>query len=311
MAAEAHLTHLDALRIYFRERFPLPSNGMLIAVLTASAVCYAAASNPPADLPTITRWLAGFVTVLLVFLLMRFLDEFKDAKDDATHRPYRPVPRGLISLKSIGALAVCAVAAQLAVQWIWLPDQFLLLGAVYGYLALMTVEFGAGRWLKRHPLTYAVSHMFIMPLIGLYAAGIAPSDAEAPIGLFGYLVMLFFAGFVIEIGRKIRAPGDEEPGVDTYSALYGPIPAACLWLVCVYGSFCAALWLLRDLPFAWLLAGALSAGLAACAIVVYRYAQCPETGSAKPIELASGLWSLLLLAGIAIAGAVQVMRVTP
>jgi 4-hydroxybenzoate polyprenyltransferase len=302
-AIELHPPFFKAVRIYLHERFPLVSNGSLIAAFTACAVLFAAARNPSVAFPSMPQALSGFATVLLFFLLMRFLDEFKDAGDDAKYRPYRPVPRGLISLTGIAGLAVGAVAAQLFVQWVWLPDRFFLLFAVYGYLTLMTAEFTAGTWLKKHPIVYAFSHMLIMPLIGLYAAGIAWPKGEVPNGLGGFLMLLFCAGFVIEIGRKIRAPGKEELGVDTYSAVYGPVRAARWWLACVLVSLVLAIWLLRDFTLVLPLVVLLVAGFCLCVTACIRYSRDLSDRCARHIELASGLWSLLLFASLALGAA--------
>ncbi len=69
------------------------------------------------------------------------------------------------------------------------------------------------------------SHMLILPLVDLYATacdwrvgGRAPAP---PDGLAWFLVVSYLNGMVIEIGRKTRAPADEEHGVETYSALWG------------------------------------------------------------------------------------------
>ena len=52
--------------------------------------------------------------VLLFFLQLRIADEFKDYEDDARYRPYRPVPRGLVSLRELAWVGVGAAAIQLA-----------------------------------------------------------------------------------------------------------------------------------------------------------------------------------------------------
>ena len=38
------------------------------------------------------------VTSFLSFLQLRIADEFKDFDEDSRYRPYRPVPRGLVTL---------------------------------------------------------------------------------------------------------------------------------------------------------------------------------------------------------------------
>jgi 4-hydroxybenzoate polyprenyltransferase len=44
---------------------------------------------------------------------------------------------------------------------------------------------------------------------------------------------------VIEVGRKIRAPADEEPGVDTYSSVWGCSKAVLIWLSAMTDDICA------------------------------------------------------------------------
>jgi 4-hydroxybenzoate polyprenyltransferase len=58
------------------------------------------------------------------------------------------------------------------------------------------------------------------------AAGAAAPHA----GLAWFLIVSFFNGVVIEVGRKIRAPQDEEVGVETYTALWGRPQAIMAWL---------------------------------------------------------------------------------
>ena len=99
---------------YCRERFPLTRHGVVIAafVFATLAVVQAGADRPEALAPL--PFALGFTLAMLAFLELRILDEFKDAGDDARYRSYRPVPRGLVSLRELGAVGVAAVAIQLA-----------------------------------------------------------------------------------------------------------------------------------------------------------------------------------------------------
>jgi hypothetical protein len=291
-----------SLWIYQQERFPLLMNGILIAFLTASGICYSSFVSGAASLPSAAEMTAGYLTVLLLFLLMRCFDEFKDAEDDARYRPYRPVQRGVVSLRTIGWLAVSCVCVQLLLQWLWLPGQFLLLLLIYGYLGLMSCEFGVSHWLKQRPMLYALSHMLIMPLIGLYVTGLDwQRSGYLPSGVLPFTALLFVAGFVIEIGRKIRAPESEETGVDTYSAVYGVPVAALLWLSSLVGSFFCLLWLLRathvPVVIGILLVGLLLVGLT----LTFRYIRRPIVTKATQIELYSGMWTVVLFATIAVS----------
>ena len=101
------------------------------------------------------------------------------------------------------------------------------------YLGLMSKEFFARRWLKARPITYMVTHMAIMPLVDLYTTScdwVPAGFVRPPPGLLWFLLVSFFNGMVVEIGRKIRSPQDEESGVETYSFLWGRLNAILAWL---------------------------------------------------------------------------------
>ena len=88
----------------------------------------------------------------------------------------------------------------------------------------MTREFFVARWLKAHPIVYMTSHMVIIPLVDLYATACdwrVAGLTGPPAGLSWFLIVSYLNGIVVEIGRKTRAPADEEHGVETYSALWG------------------------------------------------------------------------------------------
>ncbi len=50
-------------------------------------------------LPAVKVLLAAFGNSFLAFLQLRIADEFKDFEEDSKYRPYRPLPRGLITLR--------------------------------------------------------------------------------------------------------------------------------------------------------------------------------------------------------------------
>src|SRR5688572_16434545 len=200
--------------VYQRERFPLIAHAPVVAAFSASAVCFSAMLRDAR--PNWRALVVAFVTSLLFFLQLRISDEFKDADDDARHRPYRPVPRGLVALRELGWIAAAAAVVQAGLAW-WLePALLLVLLVPWTWLALMSREFFVGAWLRRHPLTYAASHMGIVPLIDYYATACDWRPAAgAPSGLIWFLLVSYANGFVLEIGRKTRAPIDEEPHVET------------------------------------------------------------------------------------------------
>jgi 4-hydroxybenzoate polyprenyltransferase len=287
--------------IYQRERFPLFAHGILIAAFSFSAVSFSALLRGHTALPSLAAALTAFVTSFLFFLQLRIADEFKDFEEDARYRPYRPVPRGLVSLRELGILGIGCVLVQLGLA-MWLqPSLVLLLVPAWLYLAAMTKEFFVGDWLKKHALMYMLSHMMIMPLVDLYATACdwwpnfeAAEWHAPPGGLLWFLAVSYSNGIVIETGRKIRAPCDEETGVDTYSHVWGLKAAVSAWfgamlLTAVFATI-AALFIDFLMPIivvlALLLLGAAATGL--------RFLRAPDSRGAKRIENLSGLWTVLM-----------------
>lgn len=282
--------------VYQRERFPVVAHGLLIAAFSYSAVCFSALLRGQTQLPAAGTALVAFVTAFLFFLQLRIADEFKDFEDDARYRPYRPVQRGLVSLRELGIVGAMAALVQLGLA-LWLePSLVLLLMAAWLYLALMSKEFFIAAWLKEHPITYMVSHMVIIPLVDLYATACDwwPAGEGPPRGLPWFLAVSYFNGMVIEIGRKIRAPGDEEHGVDTYSFLWGRRNAALAWLgAMVLTAFCAEA-AAYQIGFSLPVASMLAVLLIGAGLTVRQFLNKPETARARRIETLSGVWTLLM-----------------
>jgi len=279
---------------YLSERFPLHQHGVLIAVFTFSAASYSRICREAAGFIPLGRFIAGAITAILFFLLLRIADEFKDFADDNRYRPYRAVPRGLVSLRELGLLAGGIIFFQVLVNALVMPRMLLPFMLALGYLALMTREFFVPAWLKRHPMLYMLSHMFIMPMVDLYTTGldwvnehITPSP-----GLMPFLVVSFSNGIVIEMGRKIRAPQAEEPGVETYSALLGVARATGIWLAVVAGTYAIAIAASIGSGFGMPGVPLLSCCLMVTAYPAVRFMRRRIPSDAKRLETAAGIWTL-------------------
>ncbi len=228
---------LKRLWIYQAERFPLAKTVPLLAVFSAASL-NVSALLAGRELPGALAYGVAAVLALGLFFQMRVCDEVKDLEDDTRYRPERPIPRGLVSLGTIVWLGVAVAAAMLTLAALWSGGTLLLLLVVWGWLGLMTLEFGVPSWLKARPMLYLLSHMAIMPLIDLLLTGIEWTVAGPPSGwLWLFLALSFVNGCVLEIGRKVWAPESERDGVETYSALWGPRRAVQVWLGTVVLAF--------------------------------------------------------------------------
>jgi 4-hydroxybenzoate polyprenyltransferase len=281
---------------YQQERFPIAAHGPLIAAFSFSALCYSTLLRGQPGLPSGRSVLVGFVSAFLFFLQLRIADEFKDFEDDSRYRPYRPVPRGLVRLRELGAIALIGACLQLALS-LWLkPSLALTLLLVWLYLGLMSKEFFVRDWLKARPFTYMWSHMLIMPLIDFYvtACDWQTAGVAAPNGLVWFLLVSFFNGLVLEIGRKLRAPEDEETGVETYTALWGRRNAVLAWLAALSLTAIFAGLAAQRISFLRPVGILLGLLLGFAIFIASRFLKQPVTQNAKRFEALSGLWTLLM-----------------
>jgi 4-hydroxybenzoate polyprenyltransferase len=280
------------LLAYTRERFPLGAYLPMIVVFTFSAAAYSrVARGVPGFVPWPT-FAVGCLTSLVFFFWLRVLDEHKDAATDARYRPELPVPRGLVSLRELRSTGLVLLGTALALN-AWVEPALLWpCLAVAGWAALMTKEFFVRDWLRAHVTWYLLSHMLIMPMIDFYTTGLDWIGHEVPPGLEFFLLVTFLNGMVIEIGRKLRAPGDEREGVDSYTKAWGLKTAPLVWLgILLLTALTAAAalhavhggpWSLGVLSLMVLLAG--SAGVS--------FRKDPTTKRGRFVEVAAGLWTI-------------------
>ena len=283
--------------VYQRERFPVLAHTPLIAAFSLSAVSYSALIRGTHHLPGWKSCVVAFASSFLFFLQLRLADEFKDFEEDSRYRPYRPVPCGLIKLSELGWVWAGCIAIQLALA-LWLaPQLIVLLVLTWTYLLLMSKEFFARLWLKARPTTYMVTHMAIMPLVDFYTTScdwVPAGLSRPPHGLLWFLLVSFFNGMVVEIGRKIRSPQDEEAGVETYSFLWGGRNAVLAWwgmMACTAAfAFAAAQGVCFARPILVLL---LVLFFVAVAVGVF-FLRGAVAKRGKLVEAMAGVWSLLM-----------------
>ena len=295
--------------VYQRERFPLIAYALLVFVFSIAAIGYSHVVAGQIGIPDTKVVLVSFVGSFIIFALLRIADEFKDFDDDVRYRPYRAVPRGLVTLSELGALGVVLATVQLGLALAYSSELALLLLVVWAYFLLMSKEFFVPTWLKAHPVAYLTSHMLIMPLIALYASAPVWLDSETgmPNELPSFLIMSFFIGIACEIGRKIRAPKDEEPGVETYSALWGRGHALVVWFTMLLVAGGLALKTAQVIGMALPLSISLVVLFSIALGVALKLILAPQTRYAKAIELISGLWALAIYGSLGLAAVVPTL----
>lgn len=298
------MNFLKRFNIYQQERFPFAGYIFMVGAFSFSAVSYSRICRGAAGFIEWPVFLAGIFTTLTLFLLVRIFDEFKDHEDDVKYRQYLPVPRGLITLKELFYVGAITVLLQVLVN-LYFPKMFIIYLIVMGYLCLMGKEFFIAEWLKKHQFWYVTSHMFIIPLVDIYASGLdwLLAGVAAPLGLLYFFAVSYMNGIVLEIGRKIKPQNLEEEGVVSYTKLLGQRGAPITWLACLLATLAFSIMAAHYGGFGWQMFWVLLALFIVCAApaIIYLMMKNPTQKVAKFMEYASALWTFgmyLSLGGI-------------
>lgn len=295
-AQENSSSLLKRFYIYQKERFPLLGYAILVASFSFSAIAYSRICRGAEGFVDPKTYLVGIFTTISLFLLVRIFDEFKDAADDAQHRKELPVPRGLVSLRELAILGIILVILQIVVNLLFFPKILIIYFAIIGYLLLMGKEFFIPEWLKKHQFWYVTSHMFIIPFIDIYASGLdwLLAGVSAPVGLLFFFAVSYMNGIVLEIGRKIRMPEKEAPGVLSYSSMLGTNRAVLLWIFILFItlilSIAAGIFAGYGMPVILVLGSV----FVFCSLPGLLFLANKKHSFSKMIEYASALWTIAM-----------------
>ncbi len=287
---------LKRFYIYQKERFPFLAHGLLIAAFSFSAISYSRICRGAEGFIQAKTFIAGIAVTVSLFFLVRIFDEFKDAKDDALYRKELPVPRGLVSFRELAYMAVIVVLFQLALNIIFFPKMLIIYGIIFLYLMLMTKEFFISSWLKKHQFWYVVSHMFIIPLVDIYASGLDwfLANAKPSKGLFFFFAVSYMNGIVLEIGRKIRAPQKESKGVLSYTYLLGTNRAVIFWMSIIFITLLLSIAASSFAGYGLTAYIILAIIFFICCMPAIFFLRRKSVQFSKMIEYASALWTIAM-----------------
>ena len=123
------IQNIKNFKIYLNERFPLGKNSLFVLIFTLSGYIYAGLLYNSKIIKSILskevnrvplfwgkeidkvpiiwyKLFPLFIIIFMFFFQLRITDEFKDYEEDLKYRAYRPVQRGIISLKTLGKINI-------------------------------------------------------------------------------------------------------------------------------------------------------------------------------------------------------------
>ena len=233
---------------YQKERFPVLTYGIYIMVIVIGTFCicnkiqsimvgyamehynYLTHISINSSIQWI-RILPMFIVAFLQFLMVRIIDEFKDYEEDCKYRSYRPVPRGLITLKELKVLFIICAITQVVITLCINVNGIIWLAILWVFFAIMSKSFFMKKILDKHILLEVTLDEIMMPILVLYLSYFVIGEfglfektfysTSCGLLLGNYLLIAYTISWIVEVARKIRCKDDEEKGVKTYTAVFG------------------------------------------------------------------------------------------
>lgn len=283
---------LKRFYIYQKERFPLLVNLLLITALTFSTMSFSRNLMNPTSGVDYGIFISILTITFTTFFLIRLIDEFKDFEIDKEHRPYLPLHRGLVSKTELKVLIGILAVVQAVVMIFFIPFLWPFYLIMMGYLFLMSFEFFISEKIEKLPIIYATSHMVIIMLVDLFAStgDWYINEGETHLGLYVLLGASFFNGLVVEFGRKIKAPENEE--FNSYTKKFGVAKTVNIWFLMLFICFTLAsicCFLAGYSPLSIILLAVLFVFGMAFGIM---FKNKPTVKGSKMIEVVAGIWTL-------------------
>ena len=332
------IQNIKNFKIYLNERFPLGKNSFFVLIFTLSGYIFTGLLyNSKIIKPTLSKevnrvllfwdkeidkvpiiwykFLPLFIIIFMFFFQLRITDEFKDYEEDLKYRPYRPVQRGIISLKALGKIGIATIIIQIILAHVINPKLIYFMLLVWVYMFLMTKEFFIKNWLTERILIYALSHVVIMIFITLVIVkgtghileshfletlylSVEKYGKNIFIGLIPLFALNYLNGIVLEIGRKTRRADEEEHGVQTYSKLWGKKKAAVILSLLFAAEYFLVILGLSYTYEKYLLLSGLILLVILIISIYFMIKFLKKDLSGKIVESVSGLWIVFSSMGL-------------
>lgn len=219
------ITILERFYTYQKLRFPviILSFSLLPAILSTGAIVV---KNP-----SILQVMGGLIASMLYLLHVRIIDEKRDFHHDSMYHKSRPLQTGLISMKELQTIDVYVIIIFLAIAMFAGIYPFSLGLLMLSYSFIASKEFFIGQKLRQHFFLYNAintNQSFIMQLFAYsFFAGLIPFTTLVAL----HFIFTCIGTVIFEFVRKIKIPGMDGTGKDTYTWYLGFNNAMAVYIV--------------------------------------------------------------------------------
>jgi 4-hydroxybenzoate polyprenyltransferase len=259
---------------YLAEMYPIPTRLLASSLLYISIVEFLRSTNRIDTPMRLSFTIVGIGSFFAILLLVRLMDELKDALIDRDLFPDRPLPSGRVLDSDILFSIQAVVALFLAVN-LWTGAAVWMALVVLVYALLMYKHFFVPRILRENLLITLATHNIFVPIVYLYIFTLFAAENEIALSSLNrsaalLLISMYWAmSLAWEIARKIRSR-EEETAYVTYSKTFGPAGAVLIALAAHTASFGIGIYFYWAFSLSLLFLAILASGYAA---VIWGYAR--------------------------------------
>tara|TARA_B100001093_G_scaffold494680_1_gene538368 strand:- start:1407 stop:2288 length:882 start_codon:yes stop_codon:yes gene_type:complete len=197
---------------YQDERFPLKYLGFTTVAVVLSSAAVLSYEVSAAQI------LSNYLACLFFLFHIRVIDESRDYEHDKIYHPYRPIHRGLISIKELLIFNFIGL-----ILFTFCAFYFGKPSSIYGLLLLLFSFFAwkdfylNKSFIKNHFYLYNCMQMSQMVLLQLFIYAVFTNEFILNDVMLIHLLFVVFNTIILEIVRKIKTEKEESSGNDTYS----------------------------------------------------------------------------------------------
>lgn len=246
-------TIATAFYAYQRERFPIILLGasLVPAILSSGAILSVHL--------TIEKALFTLIASLTYLFHIRVLDEDRDFQHDNLHHTKRPIQIGMISRKHLHFIDIFALTLLLIISIMagLIPFVIALLMLAYSFLAKK--EFFLGENLRRHFFIYNGINLVQMLLMQIFVYAVFENPFSFTTVLLAHFLFTTVGTIIFEFVRKIKSPGEDGTGKDTYTWHLGFQTSLSIYTLLLFLNITLFYWITTlILPYTpWLIASPL------------------------------------------------------
>lgn len=244
------LTILDRFYSYQKERFPMIilAFSLFPALLSSGVVVFSH--------PSILKAIMALVASIAYLLHIRVIDEHRDFGHDNTHHISRPVQTGLISRKELQKIDIIAIFVLLGIAALSGGYAILLAIVMLFYSYLAGKEFFLGEKIRQYFFFYNSINLVQMLLMQVFVYLIFTNALSLNALLVAHFLFTTVGTIIFEFVRKLKIPGDDGTGKDTYTWHLGFSNSIVIYIVLALTNiflFFRVANLISTQPFTWLI----------------------------------------------------------